>query len=356
MVLKCSWMSGTYCGVAIALCAFALSSASLVAQTNAMDAKTFFNPLKENGPDPWIVAENRNYYYTNTTGKDLTLWKTQDVTDLRHAEKKVVWRPEPGKPWSKDLWAPELYRWGNKWYIYFAADDGENAAHRIYVIENSSADPLEGEWTFKGKVADSTDRWAIDADVFEVNGQHYMLWSGWQEPADGEQEIFIAHMSNPWTIDSARTLISFPSFSWEKHGDTPHGHVNVNEGPEALLHGDDLFVVFSASGCWTDNYALGALRTSRSSDLLKAKSWKKLPRPLFATNAEAHAFGPGHNGFFKSPDGRQDWLVYHANPEAHQGCGGHRSPRIQPFTWNPDGTPNFGKPVPLEQQLLKPSK
>ena len=27
------------------------------------------------------------------------------------------------------------------------------------------------------------------------------------------------------------------------------------------------------------------------------------------------------------------------------GCSNKRSPRMQPFTWNADGTPHFGKPV-----------
>ena len=30
--------------------------------------------------------------------------------------------------------------------------------------------------------------------------------------------------------------------------------------------------------------------------------------------------------------------------------------RIQRFTWNADGTPNFGTPVPLGQPLEKPAR
>jgi GH43 family beta-xylosidase len=332
------------------------SAPSLYAQASSTKPETFTNPLKESGADPWVFRWNDNYYYMNTTGRDLTIWKTQDMTNLQNAEKKNVWRPEQGKEWSKEIWAPELHRWNDKWYIYFAADNGSNESHRIFVIENPSADPMQGDWTLKGKVSDASDRWAIDADVFEVNGQHYMVWSGWKESKNGEQDVFIAHMSNPWTIDSPRTLISSPRYSWEKNGSLPNGnHVNVNEGPEALIHGDDIFIVFSASGCWTDEYALGALRSSVKKDLLKAESWKKISSPLLSTDAKAKAFGPGHNGFFKSPDGTQDWLIYHANPEPHQGCGNHRSPRIQPFSWNADGAPNFGNPAPLDQPIPKPS-
>ncbi len=163
-------------------------------------------------------------------------------------------------------------------------------------------------------------------------------------------------MSNPWTIDSPRTLISKPTYSWEEHGDLPGRHVNVNEGPEILLHGNKVFLVFSASGCWTDFYALGLLEANAGANLLDEKSWTKLDHPVLSTDAGAGAFGPGHNGFFKSPDGKEDWIIYHANPEPGRGCGYFRSPRIQRFTWNADGTPNFGRPAPLGQPMKKPAR
>jgi GH43 family beta-xylosidase len=317
---------------------------------------TFTNPLLPTGPDPWVVWWKGFYYYSNSSGTNLTLRKTADITDLRNAEKKAVWRPEPGHQWSNELWAPELHRWGNQWYIYFAADAGDNASHRIYVVESDSDDPIEGSWTFKGKVSDSSDKWAIDPTTFELDGEHYLVWSGWEGDQDGEQDLFIAHMSHPWTIDSPRSMISKPTFPWEKHGDLPGRHVNVNEGPEVLLHGDKIFIVFSASGCWTDFYALGLIQANVGATLLDAKSWTKLNHPFLSTDPMAGAFGPGHNGFFKSPDGKQDWIIYHANPEPHEGCGNSRSPRIQRFTWNVDGTPDFGTPVPLGQPLEKPSR
>lgn len=254
------------------------------------------------------------------------------------------------------LWAPELHRWGNKWYIYFAADAGDNASHRIYVVENANDDPIEGVWTFKGQVTDSSNRWAIDPTTFELNGQHYLTWSGWKGSKNGEQDLYIAHMSNPWTIDSPRTRISKPTYPWETHGDLPDQHVSVNEGPEALFHDGKIMIVFSASGCWTDFYTLGVLEADSGANLLNAHSWKKIKHPFLKTDPEAGAFGPGHNGFFKSPDGSEDWIIYHANPEPHEGCSNFRSPRIQRFTWNPDGTPHFGNPVPLDQPLEKPAQ
>ena len=129
----------------------------------------------------------------------------------------------------------------------------------------------------------------------------------------------------------------------------------MNEGPEILRHDGRIFLVYSASACWTDFYELGMLTAAAGSDLLDPRSWQKSPAPVFWQSPEAHAYGPGHNSFFQSPDGKQDWILYHANPEPNQGCGGHRSPRAQPFTWKPDGTPDFGRPVSISTPIPAPS-
>lgn len=80
------------------------------------------------------------------------------------------------------------------------------------------------------------------------------------------------------------------------------------------------------------------------------------PRPVFTYSPEAHAYSPEHNGFFKSPDGREDWIIYHANPEPGQGCGAKRAPRVQRFSWNADGTPAFEQPVALGTPIAPPSE
>jgi GH43 family beta-xylosidase len=346
--MRMGWMVGV---LAVVLGGASCGVAQKVVATN-----TFTNPVLEQGPDPWVVYWKGFYYYSNTEGSNLTLRKTSDITDLRDAEVKAVWTPEPGHAWSKEVWAPELHRWGKRWVIYFAADAGENSGHRIFVVENDSDDPMEGTWTLLGKVSDATDRWAIDATMFELRGQHYLVWAGWKGAVDGEQDIFIAHLSDPQTIDSPRTMISQPMYDWEKQGDLPGRHVDVNEGPEFLRHGKKMFIVYSASGCWTDHYSLGAVEASVDADPLEATSWRKIDHPLLSTDASAHAYSPGHNGFFKSPDGREDWIIYHANPEAGQGCGGMRSPRIQRFMWGKDGLPEFGSPVGLGVRLAKPGR
>ena len=329
------------------------------APASAGASATFTNPLLPVGPDPWSIYHEGYYYYTNSTGNGIKLWKTRAMSQLKDAPSKVVWRPPASGPNSHDIWAPELHFFRGKWYLYYAADAGTNTSHRMWVLENSSPDPLEDTWVDKGQITDATNRWAIDGSVFENKGQLYMVWSGWDAEVNGRQDIYLAHMRNPWTIDSPRTLVSKPTYPWEKHGDLTNpndpAHVDVNEGPEVIHHGPDLVLVYSASGCWTDYYALGALKAADTADLLQASSWVKSPEPILKQSAVSGVYATGHNSFFKSPDGTQDWILYHANAQPGQGCGDLRSPRAQPFTWTPEGYPHVGEPVAIDKPLVRPS-
>jgi len=313
----------------------------------AQSVRTFTNPLLPSGPDPYTFYKDGYYYYTNTLGNRIGLWKTRSLADLKTAEYKTIFIPPAGTAYSKDLWAPEVLFLQGKWYAYFAADSDGNRTHRLYVLENASVDPMQGEWIMKGKISDDSNKWAIDGDVFEYNRQLYMVWSGWEGDTNGEQDIYIAKMKNPWTIEGKRIRISAPRYDWEKIGDlkneTPP-HININEGPQALAHGKELFIVYSASACWTDFYALGLLRFT-GKDLLDSSQWKKNAQPVFKQSVANGVYGTGHNSFFVSPNGKENWILYHANSNPGDGCGNKRSPRAQRFGWNTDGTPNFGEPV-----------
>ncbi|KOS05822.1 glycosyl hydrolase family 43 [Flavobacterium akiainvivens] len=321
--------------------------------------KTFNNPLLPGGADPYSTYHNGYYYYTHTLGDKLMLWKTKNLADLKNAESTLVWTPPAGTAWSKEIWAPEFHFINNKWYAYFAADDGNNNNHRMYVLENTSEDPFKGKWEFKGKIAAPIDRWAIDGNVFTLNNQLYMIWSGWEGDTNTQQNIYIAKMSNPWTIEGNRVLLSQPTHNWEKQGDLDDAvnppHVNVNEGPQFLQHGKDVFIIYSASGCWTDFYALGMLRLT-GTDPMVPQNWTKSEKPVFAKSEENGVYAPGHNSFFKSADGKEDWILFHANDNPGEGCGNKRSPRMQKISWNADGTPNLGTPVSNKQTLQIPSE
>lgn len=322
--------------------------------------KTFTNPLLPSGADPWSIYKDGYYYYTNTMQDSIVIWKTPSLAKLATAEKLTIFKPPAGTYYSKELWAPEIHFLQNKWYVYFAADNGHNNTHRIYVLENAAANPMKGEWILKGKLSDETDKWAIDGSVFNYKGISYFVWAGWEGDENRQQDIYISKMKNPWTLAGERVRISSPVYDWEKDGDLndPNNppHVNVNEGPQVLMRNNRLFLIYSASGCWTDSYALGMLSFKGNNDLLDSAAWTKSPLPVFKKSVKNGVYAPGHNSFFKSPDGKEDWILYHANAEPGQGCGRHRSPRAQRFTWKADGTPYFGEPVKTGVPIAIPAQ
>jgi GH43 family beta-xylosidase len=238
---------------------------------------------------------------------------------------------------------------------YTAGPTTATNRQRLFVLENESANPMEGTWVDKGKVADlASDLFSLDATVMEYNNKRYLFWSSTETPSTPDQNLYCAELLNPWTLATKRSLLSTPTLPWERYQSPPAK--GVNEGPQILKNSAGrVFLFFSASECWTDGYGLGMMSLIPESDPLIPSNWVKNPTPVFSTKIVSNAFGPGHNAFFKSPDGKEDWIIYHANSQERQFCSVLRNPRIQKFTWNADGTPNLGQPVPTFVNIRRPS-
>ena len=319
--------------------------------TPTTSPKTFTNPLKVHGPDPWLQYYNGFYYLATTTwDRTITMRKSATLGGLADATDSVIFnltRPNG----AGTMWAPEFHLLdgpnGKHWYLYYVAgqEPYDLGTQRIHVLESSDTDPM-GPYNFKADMLDPTsdNTWELDPSILQLNGQLYLLGTYY----NGSQPNFIRPLSNPWTASGTRHLLSDPTYSWETVGGA------VNEGAEAITHNGKTFIVFSASHCSTPDYKLGIL-TYNGGDPLNASSWVKSSSPVFQRNDANRVFAPGHNGFFKSPDGTEDWIVYHANDSAGGGCDMNRSTRAQKFTWNADGTPNFGIPVALGTKLPVPS-
>ncbi len=306
------------------------------------------NPLGA-GADPFVIYSNDQYYMVRSVGNSIWINRADSLEDIHDSSPRSVttraWTAPPGTNYSHQIWAPELHRWGSSWYIYVAASDGNNATHRMHVLVRTAEDPY-GEYTYVGQITPTTDRWAIDGTVLEWDNKRYFVWSGWAGFTDGQQNLYIAEMRQPWLLNGDRVLLSTPQYAWEKHG------LSINEGPQILIEDGQLHIIYSASGYWTPQYALGRLTYNGSGSLLDPSSWTKATQPVFQRNSQV--VGVGHASFTTSPDGNEHWIVYHAhaNPNVFNE---NRVVRIQPFTFHSDGTPNFGTPITNSQILPVPS-
>lgn len=329
-----------------------LSAAVLACGTAAAPARqpeaTFHNPIfPGGGQDPSILRWEGNYYLVQSHGGVVRVFRSLTLTGLGAAQGVPVWWEHPDSDLNQ-FWAPELVRLDGKFYIYFAAaHHGEHASRRMYVIE---ADQPTGPYVIKGEIAEKSDHWAIDGSVLEEKGARYFVWSGWRgDHPDMGQQLYIAPMANPWTLAGPRQLLSRPENGWERIGREP-----INEGPEALHHDGKLFLVYSASHSFTDDYCLGLLTYDGAGPVTDRHSWRKSPGCVFSKNVAGGVFGPGHDTLVLSPDGRETWNVYHA--DAISGCGWHcRTIRMQKVNWRADGTPDFGIPIPLDEAIPVPS-
>jgi GH43 family beta-xylosidase len=311
---------------------------------------TFKNTLADfDTPDPSIQYKDGYYYMTFThNGSDIRVMKSRTL-NFREAQYKTVWYPPAETAYSSNIWAPEIQYIQGKWYIYFAADDGDNENHRMYVLQADSDDPL-GEYSFKGQIKDDTDKWAIDGLSMEHEGKLYFVWSGWEGDVNIQQNTYIAPMSDPLAVNGPRVLLNEPTLEWEKAGGPPY----INEGQSILRKDGRVFIVYSGAGSWTPFYSLGLLALEPGSDPLQTANWHKSERPLLQMDEAAGVYGPGHNTFVASPDGLEEWIVYHATSGISDGWN-NRKARAQKVTWKDDGTPDLGPPLSLDTAIEVPS-
>lgn len=340
-----------FCLAAVAITL--ITAAGAQAQTRSQ-FRAFTNPIAV-GADPWVVFHNGHYYWClSQSAKGVAIAKSDTLTSV--GKRQTVWKALKSGPHSHGIWAPELHLLDGRWYIYVAADDGKNANHRMIVLESETGDPLS-KYTFKGELYTGDNiakkiknRWAIDGTVLTHKDRRYFVWSGWSSKSD-EQYLYIAPMSNPWTVSGNRVrLCKNDTYLWEFVSESRNKN-GLNEAPQILQHGDRTFLIYSASGSWQRFYKLGLLELT-GADPLNPSSWRKHPKPVFAPTNQV--FGVGHSSFTTSPDGTEFWHVYHAKRDPADGHG-DRSINIQPFTWTADGFPDFGTPVPPGTPIKAPS-
>jgi GH43 family beta-xylosidase len=309
--------------------------------------QTYHNPLPQRADDPWIVRDGDSYLYCYSIDGGVAVTRSDSLIGIKRERGAVCYRAPKGEMYSEEYWAPELHKIAGRWYIYVAADDGNNDNHRMYCLGAKTDDPT-GEYEMLGKITDDTDKWAIDGTILPLNGENYFIWSGWEGDVNVAQKLYIAHMKDAVTIDSPRVLISEPEYEWEKRCCTG-GLPTINEGPAVLARDGKVYLVYSASGSWSDEYCLGMLELV-GKDPMNPDSWKKHDGPVFEKNE--YCYGPGHCSFTTSPDGTEDWMAYHGNPVSGSGWGGRRL-YIQRIYWEND-TPVFGAPTAPDQELFPP--
>lgn len=314
--------------------------------------KTFKNPVSPfDAPDPFMTFDPvTGYYYALfTRGSKLELFRSRHAGSIvTDGDSRIIYLPNGERD---DIWAPEMHRAPNgKWYIYTSGRiKPEPSQKRIFVMEGPADDPFVGEWIFRGKPF--PDTFSIDPTVYTAPEGVQYLCSSRVDPVYG-QVLDICDLENPYTCGKNHATIARAELDWELV--EPYtGRRAIVEGAFFLERNGRLFIIYSANGCWSDDYCLGVLEHTGGS-LCDASNWKKHPSPLFVHGNEL--YGPGHASFFTSPDGREVWCAYHGMKEHNATCtGAPRFFNIQRVDFDDTGYPVMGLPTGYEIDLVPPS-
>ena len=219
------------------------------------------------------------------SSKDLVSWtkhsRIVDTTSIKWAKRA--------------LWAPAVVEKGNKYYLFFGANDiqNNNQIGGIGVaVANNPAGPFKD---LLGKpLIDKFHNGAqpIDQFVFkDKDGQHYLLYGGWRH-------CNIAKLKDDFT-----GFVPFADGTIFKEI-TPENYV---EGPIMFIRNGKYYFMWSEGGWTGPNYSV-AYAVADSPFGPFERIGKVLQQdPQIAT-------GAGHHSVIKTP-GKDDWyIIYHRRP------------------------------------------
>ncbi|WP_419873699.1 family 43 glycosylhydrolase [Candidatus Pristimantibacillus sp. PTI5] len=302
--------------------------------TSSSVSDKFNNPLYQ-GQDPFVTYKDGFYYFVSSSNLDSNnkVYVSKSRTLIDQGEKVMVF---DSKGTQTRIFAPEIFFFDGKWYIYYCADLKEYGyKHMATVLESVTDDP-QGEYVDKGALYAGENgeyKQANDFTVFDYYGQLYAVWGtlGPGEPIGPA----IAPMDNPYTITADRSFL-------------PGGG---GEGPRVLQKDGKVFITMSEGDYASNDYRLSYF-TNTDGDFLNPASWTRT-NDVFVSTGDVS--GPARAGFVKSADGTEDWMIYHSRVYQDTERNWWREVNIKKFGWNEDGTPNFGEPVSPDEWQELPS-
>ena len=280
----------------------------------AKGRRTFVNPLMRVMGNPWIPYDpGTGCYYANRDilpqdGCGIYVNRSRSLPDIEK-DRRMVFRPNEDVGLYRMVWASELHRIGEKWYIYGGASchptlDWQEGMIRTFVLESRTGDPFDG-FDFAGLITGDDE--AIDATVFQCrNGKNYLCFSRCLEQDRGK--LMIQEMESPVKLKGEPVCICRASYPRETVA--PYdGDQRIAEGAVFLTHGERTFCIYTVNGCDDDAYCLWVMELM-GDDPMNQSAWVKDDEPWLVSGYDLSA--PGHPSVFSSPDGKEMYLAYHA--------------------------------------------
>ena len=315
-------MKTTVLFISLVLLTFS-SKAQYQIQSNAKGDHYFLNPVFAGDyPDPSILRDGDTYYIVHSSFKyypGLLIWRSKDL---------INWSPVANTLYKYlgSVWAPDLVKYEDKYYIYFPAND------KIYVVWASS---IDGSWS------DPIDLKINNIDpghVVDENGKRYLYSAngGYVPLSDDGLSVIgeTKHVYNGWPIPRDWTIECF-----------------CLEGPKITKHGDYYYLTVAEGG--TAGPATGHMVVSaRSKSALGP--WENSPyNPVERTISNSEKWwSKGHGTLFEDAHGDW-WIVFHGYENGFYNFG--RQTLLQPVEWTADGWFKTPAGMKTDQPIKKPA-
>ncbi|OJU61629.1 MAG: hypothetical protein BGO01_06060 [Armatimonadetes bacterium 55-13] len=305
-----------------------LSLFALVVMNQSVSQSSYTNPVYgHNFPDPFVL-EFQGLFYAYATHNSGRGFQAMTSKDLIHwtVEKPV------GKPsWSSNqMWAPEVYQRGGKWYFFFSALNPETNKRDLAVsIGESPLGPFKDLAVLVPGISENegtSQDGAIDPSLYVENGKTYLLYIREARP----RALKIVELDPGFSkvVGEAKVLLKT---------DRPDEQ-GILDAP-TLIKKDGVYWLLYSSG-WFQSLKKDAnyrVRCASSTSLLGP--YKKRIKPVIDSRPE-DVYSPGHQTVFRLKSGEW-WIAYHGWDGQGDPMYGHnpmgRTLRIDRLTWEKDG-------------------
>ncbi len=282
----------------------------------------FTNPLFAGDyPDPSILRDGDDYYMVHSSFlyyPGLLIWHSTDLMN---------WEPVTNALFKNvgSVWAPDLVKCNDKYYIYFPADNTN------YVVW---ADQISGPWSEPIQL----DISMIDpGHVVDDNGNRYLYFSSGSYVPLSNDGLSIAgevkHSYDGWEIPRDWSIECF-----------------CMEGPKLFKRGEYYYLTVAEGG--TAGPATGHMVISaRSKSSLGP--WENSPyNPVLrAQSPDDKWWSVGHGTVFDDKDG--NWfLLFHGYEKGFYNMG--RQTMLTPIEWTSDGWYKIPENVDIAKKIELP--
>ena len=307
--------------------------------------------------DPFVWKVGGTYYAIGTGADEAAGRINSRVFPLLTSPDLMHWQ-EAGRAlepldatFGGTYWAPEVAHYDAKFYLYYSVGHADKR-HQLRVAQSDN--PLGPYRDAAGPLVDSEEcPFAIDAHPFrDDDGQWYLFYArDFLELDEGRAgtALAVSRLETMTRLAREWNVVLRARFDWQRfQADRPmYGRVydwHTLEGP-CVRKRDGRYYCFYSGGRWeTDSYGVdyGVAEAAMGpyADTALASGARVL------RTAPGRAVGPGHNSIVVGPDGKTDFMVYHAwGPDmtARRLC-------IDPIDWTSEG-PRVRGPSTTAQKL-----